>query len=542
MKKSIINKNYSLLILILLILYITYINLPQNKINVQTGGEYIDPNSPFFGMDDNKLSKILARNSTLYSILNNYYWIYILINIALIGIAAFYAYMQYQVQGVPLAGIEPGISWDLEGLHFLNFYYLTAKQKYNLFTPGNSPGIKSEVLDKFEDDLDKFVETKDKNGRVLKDAIDTFCNIITPCKLCNCSGPDPNYAGVPLQTPAGPLSLAPPERYAPNTVCAPKPAKNDGSKDPTDSTRAVIKMQKKRGIQDLVFGRIPDCCCHLWKSLFGDSENFTQAKLNALLLSVTKDDPRTSTNFGIPAAAGCEPANASNPATLSGDTGTAKAHVVNGVNIYRFNMIKSCLIKSGLLLKENQANYDITTTPVKIPTITSLTPKFTACATYNTDLDEGISVNYVLRHPERYSGPSSSRIPELSTVALDKVKKDTWTSGIWTETSGVEPDTSSIKPSDWPNIEPFTLPKRTEAPFTRTKLLNNYWYTASSNIKYQLKINTRLYEVVAYPVKAIDTEIYTDELTNPIAITFLNSYLSPIKGNIFVFGGEYYFP
>ena len=52
MKKSIINKNYSLLILVLLILYITYINLPADKINVQSGGGFVDPNSPFFSMDD----------------------------------------------------------------------------------------------------------------------------------------------------------------------------------------------------------------------------------------------------------------------------------------------------------------------------------------------------------------------------------------------------------------------------------------------------------------------------------------------------------
>lgn len=546
MKKSIINKNYSLLILVLLILYITYINLPADKINVQSGGGFIDPNSPFFSMDDNKLSKLLAKNSTLYSILNSYFWIYIIINLVLGVLAAGYAYNQYTVQGVPIAGIEPGVTWDTEGLNFFNFFYLTAKQKYNLFTPETSPGIKPSIIDKFETDFDNFVLAKDSKGNVARDAIDTFCNVVAKCDLCTCSGPDPNYAGVPISTPSGPVSLAPMVLYESNGKCGPqRNPENKGGPDPSDSTKAIKKMNKKRGIKDMIFGRIPNCCCHVWKSQFGSESNFTLANLNAYLQGLNKNN--ASGNFNIPLVTGCEPADSANPAVLAGVDAagaatTAQAHVTNGNNIYKYNMIKSCLIKNGML--SDAKNYDITATPPKIPTITSLSADFITCSKYNTDIDEGISPNHVAKKTSTYITPSIANPTSESLTTTTP----SWTSGVWTQTTNEEPNITGVKTADWPSTFPFTLPVRTSPPYTQTKLINEYYHTASSGIIYELRINTRLYEIVAYPVKRIiDTDVYTKPITDVDQKRFLDSYLSPggalaPKSELHVFGGAYYLP
>ena len=71
MKKSILSRNYSLLILVLLILYITFINLPIDKVNMK-GGEVVDLNNPYLTMDTDKLIKNLEKFSPIYKYLNKY--------------------------------------------------------------------------------------------------------------------------------------------------------------------------------------------------------------------------------------------------------------------------------------------------------------------------------------------------------------------------------------------------------------------------------------------------------------------------------------
>jgi hypothetical protein len=106
--------------------------------------------------------------------------------------------------------------------------------------------------------------------------------------------------------------------YDSNGSCGPTrdPDTKAGNPDPSDSTKAVKKMQKKRGIEDMILGRIPDCCCHVWKSQFGPESNFTLANLNAYLQGLNKNNAYG--NFGIPHVTGCEPADSVNPAVLSG--------------------------------------------------------------------------------------------------------------------------------------------------------------------------------------------------------------------------------
>ena len=78
MKKTIFNQNYSLLVLVLLILYITYINIPDN-LNMKGGA----PN-PYDTFSQENLNKVLMKESVLFSVLYNYWYVYIGINVVYI--------------------------------------------------------------------------------------------------------------------------------------------------------------------------------------------------------------------------------------------------------------------------------------------------------------------------------------------------------------------------------------------------------------------------------------------------------------------------
>jgi len=525
MKKSILSRNYSLLILVLLILYITFINLPVDTINM-TGGAVIDLNNPYLGMDDDKLIRNLEKYSALYKYLKNYIWVYVVVVVILLGLTGYFAYTQYVIQGIPIAGINPGLQWDQEGIQFLSYFYQASKEKYNLFPPSVPREMDPKIIDNFEEDFDKFILTGDGTARK---AIDLFCNTIAPCNMCNCFGPDPNYAGPFNKSPMIGYGGKDPVR---KVNCL---AVNDtGKANPADATNAVIKMQKKRGISHLDFARIPNCCCHLWKSALGESINFTAPKLQTFI----RDLDTTKQEIGISSSTGCEPSNPGNPTPLTGKIGgvesTVKPHFTpSGVSTYVFNMIKGCIEKDGLTDLAN-----LTFDSVNSATVTNLSPDFMKCANYDTDLDEGLSPGFMLKNASKYNTPSAVTV-RPSTGLLDV--SPSWSQGIWNETTGVAPVIKPVKPSNWPTVLPF-VPLTS----TGTKNVNNYWYKSSSGIIYQLNVNNRLFEVGAFPVKKVDEEVYDTELKDAGAKAYLDSFLSTAalaaNPDIFMYQGSYYVP
>jgi hypothetical protein len=531
MKKT-IHKNYSLLVLVLLILYITYSNLPEDKTNNMTGGSR-DTENPWEEMDIDELNNNLTKFSPLYSFLHNYGWVYWTIVGILSLLTISHAYTQYTIQGVPALGIQPGISWDGEGLEFLNYFYAMAKQKYGLFSPDHPVYVNDIVVEKFENDLTAFVQADNGNARK---AIDTFCNVVSPCNLCNCSGPDPNYSGPLKYAPMIPFKGTDPNAGS----CVPK--NTTGQPSPADAANAIIQMQKSRGVSDLQFGRIPNCCCQLWKSQLGDASNFTTTKLEAFINNL----PPT---IGLSSATGCEPSNPGNSAPLKGKVNGQSSNIVPHLtpslqNTYVYDMVLACGMKDKLPdIDADKFKFQSTTN-----TITGLSPAFLKCADYDISLDQGVSAHYVAKNVQKFITPSignySSPSSSLGTAASDwdpdnrkyKSSGSKWTDGIWTQTSGIPPNLSTTKPNNWPTV----------APFNQSGIVNKYWYKSSSGLSYELNVNNRLYEVAAYPVKVVDSTIYTTQLTDTTAVTYLDSFLSTsalaANTNIFVLGGSYYFP
>jgi hypothetical protein len=525
MKKTLISNNYSLLVLILLILFITYSNLPDNINNNMTGGAF-DLNNPYFTMEEDKLIENLASHSMIYSYLKDYIYVYGGVILLLVSVAGYFASKQYEIQGLPIAGIPGGITWDGEGMQFFNYFYIMAKQAYGIY-PG-APPTSTAAIKQFETEFDNFILEDNGNAR---ESMDLFCNTIAPCNMCNCSGPDPNYSG--------PFENTPMVRFKGKDTnygnCVPK---NDtGAPSPFDAAASVVKMQEKRGIEDLAFGRIPNCCCHLWKSALGPASNFTAPRLQAFVNALPQA-------LNISATTGCEPSTPLNPPTLTQknedkSVTTIIPHTTNNENQYVYNMVLACSKKNGLTdLDKTKFTFK------KINNVVNnLSPDFLACKDYDVDLDEGISAAHVTKNASKYITPSIAHFSSADKPEKPgDVTKD-WTSGIWTQTTGKPPKIEVTKPSDWPTVAPFNLKGN----------INNYWYKSpSSNINYQLTVNPRLFEVGAYPVKVIDATIYDTKLTDASAIAFLEKYLSKtaleangkleLSKRIHLFGGLYYFP
>ena len=543
MKKTILSKNYSLLVLVILILYLTYINLPDSVKNNMMGGAIVDMNSPYFGMDDEKLSGELSKHSSIYSFLKNYLWVYIIIVVLLASVTAYYAYNQYKIQGVPMIGAPSSIYWADEGNNFINFFYLMAKTKYGLWANGtvgasdpNSPAIKN-----FETDFDNFLLYPNALP-----AIDLYCNLIAPCNMCHCSGPDPNYAG-----PSSSIPMVPYKGIDTLSKNSCKPDTSAGGK----AGQAIVDMHTKRGIADKVFGRIPNCCCNLWQT--ATNGQVTPANVEKIINTLVIPSSPHDSSLGLNPATGCEPLSApSVSGIINGAPSSRIPHTdpTTGKNLYIYNMVNSCL---GLKDPKN-ATYipSSLSTGYTMPTpsapgtytVTSLWPSISKCADYNTDLDHGISFPHVLKNKSTYITPSLGNAPKAS--GLGDVTQN-WTEGIWTQTTGAEPKIVISTPQNWP----FNTPAYTPG------MNNQFWYQSSSGTKYELKIDTHLNEVYAYPVVAIDgvgtpsatnVPIHTVQLT-PSAYSAEYSYLESFltsaniashtpSGAIAMYNGSYIFP
>jgi hypothetical protein len=529
MKKTIISKNYSLLVLILLILYLTYINLPE-EINNMRGG-YIDLNNPYLSMDDDTLKENLESHSQLYSLLNKYIYVYGGVVFVLLILVIYFAQQQFTIQGAPAFGIEPGLSWDSEGMGFLNFFYLLSKQRYGLLKGANSPQIDDKLVASFESDFDKFILHGDG---VATHAIDLYCNAVAPCNMCACSGPDPKYGGPIQNAPVVPFK----GRDANFGSCVPE--NKSGAPSPADAAKGVLKYQASRGVSDLIFGRIPDCCCQLWKTALGVASNFTAAKLQAFARALPA-------SLDISTATGCNPGDPSKPPTLEGKVDGVESviqpHVSpSGENQYIYNMVTACAAKNELT--------ELTTEKFKFksqPTVTSVSDSFMKCKDYNLLLDEGITAAFAIKNASTHAENFIGNAPSTGGDHVSDVTPS-WTSGVWTQTGGAPPVINPTKPTNWPTV----------APFTGNKTVNKYWFKSSENVLYELTVYNRLYEVSAYPVKKgpdsritqyIDTTIYDTEITDTASKNFLNLYLTgtfagPVgsKDLPFMYGGSYYFP
>jgi hypothetical protein len=523
MKKTILTKNYSLLVLVILILYLTYINLPKT-FNIMSGGAVFDPNNPYLGMDDDTLSTKLASISGIYSFLKNYLWVYIIIIVLLASVTAYYASTQYEVQGIPLAGVNPGVSWEGEGPQFINFFYLMAKSKYGLFAPGThgAPDNETPAMKTFEEDFDKFLLYPNALG-----AIDLYCNIVKPCSTCHCSGPDTNYAGPSASTP-----MVPYVGIDSGTKQSCQPDNSDGGK----AGQAIKDYHSKRGVEDKMFGRIPNCCCHLWQTATGG--NVTPETVTNVINTLQIPNA-PSGSVGIDDSTGCEPVSApSVSGVVNGAPSTIKPHTSpSGTNMYVYNMVKACLGKDAPASLEG---YKMPTAanPGTFST-TTLWPSVDKCKDYDTSLDHGISYIYALKHKKNYITPSIGDIPKAEHAGD---VKPNWTDGVWTQTSGSAPNIKPVKPVDWPST--FSDMGK--------NMVNNNFYTSSTGVKYQLKIDNYLFEIYAYPVKAVDSKIYTKEITttnNPTGFAYLEKYLSTsgmatttASGDLSMYQGSYVFP
>ena len=481
-------------------------------------------NNPYLSMDDDTLIQNLESHCSLYSLLNKYIYVYGGVVFVLLILVIYFAQKQFAVQGAPAFGINPGVTWDDEGINFLNYFYLLSKQRYGLLKGAQSPNIDPSLVASFESDFDKFILHGDGKAR---DAIDLYCNSVAPCNMCACSGPDPNYAG--------PIANAPMVRFKGKDAhygsCVPE--NKTGAPSPADAAKGVIEYQAKRGVSDLIFGRIPNCCCQLWKTALGDASNFTAAKLQQFAQNL----PAT---LDISTATGCNPSDPANPPKLEGkvsggaEVTTVQAHVsATGENKYIYNMVTACAKTNELA----DLAADKFTFKAK-PTVNSVSTSFMACKDYDTDLDEGISAAFVAKnaatHVERFTGNAPSTGGEHVADVTPS-----WTSGVWTQTGGSPPNIKPTKPTNWPTV----------APFIGKKTINSYWFKSSENILYELTIYNRLFEVSAYPVKVVNRDIYDTEITDASIKTFLNSYLTGTfagpagsNGLPFIYGGSYYFP
>jgi len=453
MKKTIFNQNYSLLVLVLLILYITYINIPDN-LNMKGGA----PN-PYDTFSQENLNKVLMKESVLFSVLYNYWYVYIGINVVLLIVLGYYAYSQYLYQGVPFAGVDSALSWDAEGQIFLTNFYALARTKYNLFTPGAQPVVDNKDVVSFEKEADKLVLEA-------RAAVDTFCHIVSPCDVCGCSGPDPNYAG--------PSTYAPDVLYQGiNTVtqksCSTKLTNDDGT---PSAAAQILASNEARGISHKYVGRLPSCCCNLLVKYANTPQGITKDSVQNLIKNppVAKGD---SLGFLGP---GCDPH--SPPPTYNTPTGPVTPHRDNsGASTFVSNMIASCT-STEKTMGDGKTVQDY---------------YIKKCQNYDPNVDLGVSMYHVTKpeNSKHYFSPAiGNNGPSGSAVAIADTDPD-WKMA---PNPAAPPKIVITKPTDWPKTEPFTS-EITEM---------SYWFTDTTGIKYALKIDNHLYEIYAYPALDIN--------------------------------------
>jgi len=544
MKKSILNGNYSLLVLILLILYITYINIPNVNTNM-IGGK---SSNPYSDMDSERLDKILMNQSGIYKVLKNYFTIYIILVVVLLLALLYFGYIQYQILGVPVAGIEAGVGWDNEGITFFNAFFQTAKVKYGLYTPSQAPKVSSTA-----------VSTFDAEGKALvaqaKSAVDLFCNIVAPCNICACRGPDPEYAGPPDKAPLVLYGGIDKNSIPSGKYCKPQNTVENLDSVPSAPNPAarIVNSRNKSGTTNLVLGRIPNCCCNLF-----DTYGISVAELPSLSdeLRATPDlsapkireffkkkpaPPLINNNtwpVGLPLTTGCEPTN--DPTTIRLN-GTQSLYGNVG---YALKMFQACLSKEPQAYKQKTGDStepapDNITRPNE--GLTPLEKNQCECNSYSTGLDRGISVHASLTrlfNPGRLIADSRTNSATAMTVrtnltsGIEKGKPSckSWVRGLWNEDEGgVAPTIDVSMPINWggpnwpcpmptPAIRGIGLepPNSPHPAFSSDNIETTYFYKfpigSSRGVFFYLKINNFIHEVDAYPYRTLSRlqKVYPD--------------------------------
>lgn len=548
MKKSIINRNYSLLALILLILYITYLNIPISS-NMTGGGP---DSNPLDSLNEDKLKKHLMKISTVYSILNTYFYVYVTIVVILLGITLYFGYQQYVIQGVPIAGVKPGIDWDNEGTEFLTSFFIMSRQKNGLNPPGAY-----KIDDKYLVDFDKKAGDFVSGQKI---GIDLFCNIVAPCNICACSGPDPNYGHDVSLAPI--ISYTGPECKGKETLEGPGAA-------------TINDYNLKYDYSHRVKAGLPNCCCHLFNK-FGINPNnvslATITRLNAItaeaeeevnaVLPMIGDITNTTFPLGLPIEIGCEPGGEKVASFLDGkpvtDGKPSESTAYNGN--YALAMFQSCLSNKPVAYKaatvSGSGNLPVvpnensnSTEPNKgiEPYKTNLTGDTTAnppiksscfnelgvINTTTLSADKGISANFMFRNEKLWKDiQNRSKTPSSSILDISKYLygstppfdiTSTASGSWWSEKGG---------PS-WPAV----------APFIGEGVDNTYFYMYTrpdkpTPIRFELKIDRYLQEVYADPVIRPSTNPYCikpiSELNDSTISAFLNFGISALNDPTFI--------
>ena len=550
MKKTVLNRNYSLLVLVLLILYVTYINIPDNL--SMSGG----------GADDAALDLKLQKYSVLYKYLSKFFWVYVILVGSLLGYTIYRAFTSDEMffQGVPLLGYESNFDWDRQGSIFLPAFFNLAKLKYGLFTPGLEPSDPV-VAKSFEDDA--AVHINDPKNRL---AVDVFCNEIVPCNICHCQGPDPNYAGLPSKAP---LIYYPGDK---NNQCHPPSVAEkfinvveylDDPNTPNPGA-AIINHQQMTGISDKHVGMIPNCCCelvhlHIKNTPLNNTPSSTaasreinaanisgltadfikrskQAYKNARLMSaeVANDDGLV----GLGSHANCETATKSIQLGQANDDGTPKLDDDGKPEYqeYKLNMSADGKDNTAIDTQIRSCNNSAEQIAKIVKT----------CNKYDPDMARGISPFHAQNLFKFYSKnmiSNSEKTDIKKASSVNDVPED-WTIQPNPNSSGGKV-INNIPANDWPGTsggspDPDNIFGRDIVSPVKTK----YWYTTGSgstkpNTKIELKIDTHLYEIYGKPVTNL-TPISTSNITNKGIIDWLDSYI--FQDTTDISNGVYMFP
>jgi hypothetical protein len=556
MKKSIINRNYSLLVLVILILYITYINIP-NSLIMRGGGE---GSNPYDSMSTETLDKNLMKHSMVYNILNNKigFYVYIGIVIILLILSIYYFNLQVQVQGIP--GIaNPSVDWDNEGATFLTQFFLLDRESKGLNAPGTT-SVPPVMIENFGKKTIDFASTA-------KLGIDVYCNIVSPCNICKCTGPDPNYGGDQKFAPIIP--------YDGVGCIAPKTLEtfNEGLEVPNPGANIVETAQKLGLDHRIRSGEIPNCCCHLFNTLgikISDihkdvaqtltdvGKNNTPPPANALQVVLSKSSipakTATLTNstfpIGIPVEMGCEPNETIKPLQSS----DGKLIVPNN-GLHTFAMIQSCLSTKPITYgaKPITTSDGDESAPLDVPDLTKpnngkspYDVNMTACSDpkMKNQLvnDRGYSKNSLYRNNTFFN--------ELKTIIKNAKNKTPSTSFDISKYIGKLPIAPAVDTAYpwtgpvWPVVHPAFMGDS----------VTTEWFYISGNSKYELKIDNYLKEVYAFPVK-VNTVKNTNTTKNISSATagvaeatafitsgLVDKYLKYYADKTHIYHGAYIFP
>jgi len=460
------------------------------------------------------------KHSMVYNILSAYnFYIYYGIVGILLSVSIYYLYLQVQIQGIPSA-VDPVIGWDNEVATFLKQFFLLDRQSKGINAPG-STSVKPSDIENFSDKTITFASK-------VRAGIDVFCNIVSPCNVCDCTGPDPDYGGDQKDAPIIPYN---------GTKCmVPKTIETfiegaDGTStvvskpNPADN---IIQNAQKLGLEHRIkSGEIPNCCCHLFNKLgvkLGDGTTDITMAIADTLTNQGKDDVPPATNaletilskssltpkpallnttypIGIPKEVGCEPDQL--PQSLKGSDG--KSTTPNN-GLYAFAMIQACLSTKPISYgaKPIKAG-DIVDTPTTPPDLTlpnkGKTPydvNKEACSSgngsvvVNLDNDRGYSKNSLYRSNKFFNALKSIILNASKGTPSSSFKVKDYIGKLPTVDDSFYPWVNNDKTPGpaWPNTHPAFMGDE----------VKTEWFYIVGDTKYELKIDNYLKEIYAFPI------------------------------------------